>query len=134
MGRVNYISKVFFFSLKEGTIIPILHVVEDISVVPTEECRRIYSKLYDRSISSGITEDFICAGLPKGSKDACQSDSGGPLMYKNNYQNLHFYQSDIPWILVGIASFGFLCGEPGYPGVYTRVSNYMDWIENKINM
>uniref|UniRef100_A0A8C7XJ80 Zgc:100868 n=1 Tax=Oryzias sinensis TaxID=183150 RepID=A0A8C7XJ80_9TELE len=69
-----------------------------------------------------ISENMICAGLQKGGKDACQLDSGGPLVRKQGGR----------WIQAGIVSFGEGCAEPNYPGVYTRVSQYQTWINTQI--
>ena len=34
---------------------------------------------------------------------------------------------------MGITSFGIGCGEKGEPGVYTRVSYYINWINSVID-
>lgn len=68
----------------------------------------------------GISENVICAGdLQSGGRDACQGDSGGPLI-----------AGDRP-VLVGIVSFGDSCGQKNAPGIYTRVSSYVAWIDEQ---
>ncbi|XP_054709104.1 proclotting enzyme-like [Uloborus diversus] len=78
-------------------------------------CRRIFRN------DVPITNANLCAG--DGDKDACSGDSGGPLMLTDEANR--FY-------LIGIVSFGKKCGEPGIPGVYVRVSTFLDWIEQKL--
>uniref|UniRef100_A0A8C2THD4 Transmembrane serine protease 4 n=1 Tax=Coturnix japonica TaxID=93934 RepID=A0A8C2THD4_COTJA len=64
-----------------------------------------------------VTQKMLCAGLPEGGVDTCQGDSGGPLLYSNRH-----------WQVVGIVSWGFGCGTPSTPGVYTSVRAYLNWI------
>ena len=53
--------------------------------------------------------------------DLCpQGDSGGPMTLRD--------PSSGRVQLVGIVSSGVGCGHPKFPGVYTRVSMYVDWI------
>lgn len=55
--------------------------------------------------------------------DRFQGDSGGPLMWQSGDQ----------YYLIGVVSYGYKCGEAGHPGVYTRVTYFVDWIVDKIN-
>ena len=41
--------------------------------------------------------------------------------------------SSDPFVLQGVTSFGIGCADPGFPGVYTRVSKYVNWVESEIN-
>ena len=68
-----------------------------------------------------VGDNEICAGVASGGKDSCQGDSGGPLYALLN---------NVP-LQVGIVSFGQGCAEAGLPGVYTKVTAYLDWLSTK---
>lgn len=51
-----------------------------------------------------------------------QGDSGGPLVCVQ----------DNRMTLVGIISWGIGCGQKDVPGIYTKVINYLDWIQNNM--
>ena len=38
------------------------------------------------------------------------------------------YPSNMSWYTIGVISGGYKCGEPGYPGIYTRVTYFLDFI------
>ncbi|WNI22024.1 serine protease [Streptomyces sp. ITFR-16] len=84
-----------------------------VSVLPDSSCEQAYpggrNGTYDASA-------MLCAGEPEGGYDACQGDSGGPLVAQGR--------------LVGLVSWGNGCAKAGYPGVYTRISAAIGWMEN----
>ncbi|XP_054741278.1 serine protease easter-like isoform X2 [Anastrepha obliqua] len=86
----------------------------------TNMCHNTYKSL-NRYIDG---THHLCAGGVNGI-DTCRGDSGGPLMLLKtlNYRIVYF--------VTGIISFGpEPCGFNGWPGVYTRVGNYIDWVKS----
>ncbi|XP_063981319.1 serine protease snake-like [Diachasmimorpha longicaudata] len=93
-----------------------------LEIVDTLLCALGYKRTI--AIPHGIAPSMICAGDPHGgwTRDTCNGDSGGPLQIFNVESGMH--------VIVGITSFGKLCGTPHFPGIYTRVAYYLQWIES----
>ncbi|XP_028329129.1 vitamin K-dependent protein C [Gouania willdenowi] len=69
-----------------------------------------------------ISTNVLCAGVLGQRMDACEGDSGGPMvtLYRDT------------WFLVGLVSWGDGCGKEDKLGIYTKVSNYNDWISKVV--
>jgi secreted trypsin-like serine protease len=92
----------------------VLLVRVDLDLVAPAICER------DPDYAQRVDGRVICAARPN--RDACEGDSGGPLI-------LDYWRSGkMETVQIGIVSWGRGCAEPGHPGVYTRVSAYLDWI------
>lgn len=110
----------------------------EVPVMSLQECR---NTSYN---SKMISDNMLCAGYKEGKKDSCQvtwfllilnlflfynllihfiyqqGDSGGPLIAE---------RIDKKYELIGVVSWGNGCAREGYPGVYTRVTKFIDWLK-----
>ncbi|XP_052748519.1 prostasin-like [Galleria mellonella] len=86
-------------------------LMASLKILSDEECMK-------SQLAQHLKPTMMCA-FSKG-KDGCQGDSGGPLLV---------FGTDGRYMQAGIVSWGIGCADPRYPGVYTKVSNYIDWIQ-----
>eukprot|EP01026_Neomeris_dumetosa_P081971 TRINITY_DN9302_c0_g1_i11.p2 TRINITY_DN9302_c0_g1~~TRINITY_DN9302_c0_g1_i11.p2 ORF type:complete len:429 (+),score=50.26 TRINITY_DN9302_c0_g1_i11:99-1385(+) len=86
--------------------------------VGEEECNRLWE--------GAVLDSMFCAG--GGQFDACDGDSGGPIIFHGSDSNKD--------IQIGIVSWGrsMACGVEGRPGVYTNIGypGIRDWINETI--
>lgn len=83
------------------------------------------------TMTDPLTGNMLCAGVKEGGRDSCQGDSGGPLFTKDGSKLTQ----------IGVVSWGegpidaqAPCGHANAYGVYTRLSNYTDWIKSKTGL
>ncbi len=73
-----------------------------------------------------MSETMLCSGTFEGGRTACSGDSGGPLVVA--LEDGGFVQAGIvSWGLSGSGGKG--CNERAPFSAYTRVSNYLPWLE-----
>jgi trypsin len=95
---------------EDGPSSPVLQEAE-VPLRSDSDCSQTYPQ-YD-------PEEMVCAGYPDGGRDACYGDSGGPLIADGR--------------LIGVVSWGTGCARPGLPGVYTRISSYVDELHQQLS-
>ncbi|XP_049563259.1 transmembrane protease serine 9 [Orcinus orca] len=86
-----------------------------VRLLSEQTCRRFYPVQ--------ISSRMLCAGFPQGGVDSCSGDAGGPLACR---------EPSGRWVLTGVTSWGYGCGRPQFPGVYTRVAAVRGWIGQNI--
>ncbi|CAK9799736.1 Chymotrypsin-like protease CTRL-1 [Anthophora plagiata] len=82
-------------------------------IISNEQCSQYWA----------ITSNHICTAVGLG-HNTCQGDSGGPLIV---------YENGTP-LQVGVVSYGDASCPSGRPDVFTRVSKYIEWIQNMTSM
>nr|WBW70045.1 venom protein [Lampona murina] len=89
----------------------------EVPLIDIDTCNKIYDPDNTRDTILRLDEHMICAGAENAY--ACFWDEGGPL----------FQIKGGAATLIGVLALGGYCGDHGYPGFYTKVSSYVDWIE-----
>ncbi|XP_066975657.1 LOW QUALITY PROTEIN: serine protease filzig-like [Macrobrachium rosenbergii] len=101
----------------DGKFSQVLKEIE-VPIIDDQQCQQM---LRNTRLGAAFTlhEGNFCAGGENG-KDTCKGDGGGPLVCSTTGGMQ----------LAGLVSWGIGCGSPGVPGVYVKVSNYVDWIKS----
>ncbi|MEO1346463.1 MAG: serine protease [Pseudomonadota bacterium] len=110
-----------------------IQIVGNATDMPFEKMEEAYLILAN-NLGDQVSSSMICAGVSSGERGSCYGDSGGPLLQQD---------ANGKWIQVGVVSWGgtelqtrFInpgwCGQEELYGIYTRVSDYFDWIGQTI--
>lgn len=84
----------------------------EVPIVSDDDCSAAYP-------GELVADQMICAGdMVDGGEDSCYGDSGGPLMVPNGEH----------WLQVGVVSTGRGCARRPFPGIYTEVAAYEDFV------
>ncbi|XP_044253772.1 chymotrypsin-2-like [Tribolium madens] len=105
------------------TVIPVLpnHLqTVTIPILEYTDCKTAIDALLDGEANPLSEVSNICTHSKSNGEGACSGDSGGPLAQNGT--------------VIGIVSWGFTpCGSEKAPSVYTRVSNFIDFIKENVN-
>jgi len=105
-------------TVREKDDFPEMLQFADLTIKSNAACQSHHTKDHNYLID----QTMFCAGtglFESHLKDACLGDSGGPLFCDFG---------DGRYVVNGVVSFGYECASTATPGVYTKVSSYVDWI------
>ena len=106
-------------------------------------CQQTFETLQNVTLTESLV---LCMGTVDGGRDACDSDSGSPLLApvqqqqqqqqkapKGTTGNHDQSPSSSPQlVLVGVINDGVGCGRPNTPAYNARISSYVQWIDYTI--
>ncbi|KAL5292898.1 CLIPC6.2 family protein [Megaselia abdita] len=92
----------------------------NLTLADIDSCNRTYIEYNDRHLRA-LNDGHICTS--PGKSDTCEGDSGGPLQMLNDIGVS---------TIVGVTSTGVSCGTQIYPGLYSRVAFFIDWIDSVV--
>ncbi|XP_014738363.1 PREDICTED: serine protease 57 [Sturnus vulgaris] len=82
------------------------------TIVKRSLCRTLWRGKVSANMLCGASRNATLQGV-------CAGDSGGPLVFKDK--------------VYGIVSFsGERCGDRRYPDIYTKISNYIEWVHHTV--
>ncbi|CAH1112659.1 unnamed protein product [Psylliodes chrysocephalus] len=89
-------------------VTPVLNYINT-AIMSNDDCRKFNNDYY-----TIVKDTHLCISAGAAKSSTCQGDSGGPLAVNG--------------IQVGVVSFGAPDCESGKPSVFTRVTEFQDWI------
>lgn len=93
----------------------------ELPVVADQECQNMTSASIGKAFQ--LPANSFCAGGEQG-QDACHGDGGSPLSCLVD----GYYE------LAGIVSWGYKCGSKDVPGLYSKVSTFVGWINQIVRV
>ncbi|XP_021234149.1 serine protease 57 [Numida meleagris] len=82
------------------------------TIVKRSLCRTLWKGRVSGNMLCGASRNATLQGV-------CAGDSGGPLVFKGK--------------VYGVVSFsGQRCGDRRYPDIFTKISNYIDWVHRTV--
>ncbi|XP_028135106.1 brachyurin [Diabrotica virgifera virgifera] len=108
---VNSVGNVAGWGLTKNdqtVVTPVLRYISP-SILSNDDCKKV-----DQDYEAVILDTLLCSNPGSHKQGTCQGDSGGPLVVNG--------------VQIGIVSFGSTDCEEGKPSIFTRVTEYHDWI------
>jgi len=103
-----------FGKIENHRVASTLQKTEIMRVISNEDCT---AKWQAASPGVEIKDTLLCVFVDNGT-DVCQGDSGGPVL------------DEAASVVLGVVSFGPPdCAQNTVPGVFTRITEYLGWIE-----
>lgn len=93
----------------------------DLPIVSDQDCQNKTSQALGKPFT--LPASSFCAGGEIG-QDACNGDGGSPLSCLVD----GYYE------LTGIVSWGYKCGSKDLPGLYSKVSTFVGWINQIVSV